>query len=117
MNNTFALNHYFLLSYRMSFNRILGFKTILLLGFLLTFFLTLFYTIQYSNMMKAGFLIKNYGEKIESLYQENENLEINFASVTSLDNVKKMASELGFEKTENIRYIKVLENAFVTTKK
>jgi len=116
MNHVSILNPYLFVKRRMALDWKLTFKVFMVLGFTLTLFLIFSYVAQYVAMVKAGYLIKNSEERIEALYQENKNLEINFAHVTSLENIKEIAQNLGYQKTERIKYIEVLESSLAAIK-
>ena len=55
--------------------------------------------------------MKNYQKKIDSLINENKNLEINLAQISYLENIQKRTEELNFEKTRLIKYIQILDNS------
>lgn len=56
-------------------------------------------------------MIKSYQKKMETLLQENKNLEINLAQISYLDNIQKKTAELDFEKIKTVKYIHILDNS------
>ncbi|MBU4205018.1 hypothetical protein KKE19_03470 [Patescibacteria group bacterium] len=89
----------------------INWKAFLLLNFCVLLFLTVFYALQINNITNGSYLIKSYQKKIETLLQENNNLEINLAQISYLENVQEKTAELGFEKIQTIKYIQILDNS------
>lgn len=116
MNHVSILNPHLSARRRITLDWKLNFKIFAVLSCTLALFLLFSYIIQYVAIVKAGYLIKDSEKRIEALYQENKNLEINFAQTTSLENIREIAQILGYQKVESIRYIKVLDSSFATTK-
>ena len=48
---------------------------------------------------------------METLLQENKNLEINLAQISYLENIQKKTAELNFEKVQTLKYIQILDNS------
>ncbi len=112
MNHTFVLNPYFILPFPSSLKSKL--KAFSILSFILIFSLLAYYVVQVNLMIKESYLIKKYEIKAERLTQQNKDLDISFAQTTSLENLEKLAQELNFKKTGEIKYIKILESSLVT---
>ena len=89
----------------------INWRTFLLLSFCTLLFLSVFYVFQVNTTIKSGYLMKNYQKKIDSLINENKNLEINLAQISYLENIQKRTEELNFEKTRLIKYIQILDNS------
>ena len=114
MSHTFVLNHHILLRRRFPLNWKINLKIFWVLSFCLILSFSIFYVFQVNEMVKTNYLIKIYKEKIENLSQTNKTLEINFAHITSLENIGKQAGELNFEKIRKVKYIQILESSLVT---
>ena len=80
-------------------------------SFVLLFPLLIFYIFQISQITKGSYLIKTYERKIENFSKDNSALEVNFAQITALENIERMARELNFEKIQVVKYIQVLDNS------
>jgi len=89
-------------------------KLFLVLVSVSIFILSLGYVFQVNQRLKQSYLIGKHEKEVEELYQQNKNLEINFAHATALGEVRKAAEELNFEETQTIKYIKVLPGSLVT---
>ena len=85
-----------------------------ILGCFLVLSLSVFYVFQINEITKGGYLTKNYLKKINSLSQESQSLEINFASTSSLAIVSEKVGTLDLERVERIKYIQILEGSLVT---
>lgn len=78
--------------------------------------LLIFYLFQVSSMLKAGFLLNSYEDRLVEANQQNRALEIELSQTVSLNNTSFLIHELGFQAVENVRHIKILED-FVATRK
>ncbi len=112
-NQVLSLNPYSLIHLK-GFELKLNKKIIGVLSFILIIALFASYIIQANLVTKDKYLIKKKEIKVEEIAQENKKLKINFAQETSLENIEKMAQNLGFKKTSEIKYIKILEGSLVT---
>ena len=75
--------------------------------------LLVFYIFQLNLLFSQTYLIQNYEKNLEQLSKENATLEINSIQANSLGGIEAQIKELGFEKIENIEYIRVLESTVV----
>lgn len=91
-------------------------KFFIILGTTLIGFLLAFYIFQISSVVSVSYQIQENKQKINELSQENEILEINSSQIGSLTNIENKIQELGFEKIEEIYYVKVPETPIVTKK-
>jgi len=73
-----------------------------------------FYIFQINTLISENYQIKNYRQKIETLTNENNDLEINSLKINSLENIEAKIKNLGFEKINKIYYIQILENQIVS---
>lgn len=76
--------------------------------------LLIFYIFQVNFLTKETYLIQNHEKKLNQLSLENENLEINFSKLNSLENIEKYIQSQNFEKISKVKYIRVLEGTVVT---
>ncbi len=101
------------LSYRAIESRVafINWKIIYSVSILFLLLMLVFYVFLVNELTEGAYLIKNYDKEIKMLFQENKNLEANFAQAQFLGQVTAKAKELSFEKTTNIKYIKILESS------
>lgn len=78
--------------------------------------LLIVYAFLVNELTGGTYLIKNYSNKIESLSQENKNLEVSFAKTGFLETVEQKAQELNFEKTTSVKYIQILDASLAKVK-
>lgn len=90
----------------------INWKLVYLSGILLFLLLLIFYIFEINELTKGSYLIKNYNKEISSLSQENRILETNFANSGLLTRAIEKAKELNFERTKDIKYVKILESSF-----
>lgn len=89
----------------------INWRIFLLLGFCSVLFLSVFYVFQVDEMIRGGYLMKNYQKKIDTLLRENKNLEINLAQISYSENIQKKAAESNFEDIQTIKYIQILDSS------
>lgn len=105
------------LSYSSEHQKInINWKAICIAGFFMACLLLILYAFLVNELTGGTYLIKNYSNKIESLSQENKNLEINFAKTGFLETVGQKAQELNFEKTTSVKYIQILDASIAKAK-
>ena len=95
---------------------ILGFfsinwKVFYLLSILLSVIMLVFYTYSVNKLTEGAFLIKNYNREMEALLEENKVLEANFSRSDFLEIVMDKTKELSFEKTSDIKYLRILDGS------
>lgn len=113
MNHTFPLN--------LSFPIIRGFplklkfnlKFFLILSFILIISLFALYIFQINYLTSGNYQIKKSQEKIRELSEENQNLEIQLAKISSLASIENLIENFDFVKVDKIHYIQILENQIV----
>lgn len=84
-------------------------KRFWLFSFVLLVFLCGFYIFQVNSIASDLSFVEKEGKKLKELETENENLQVEFTRVTSLENLENKVSELNFEKVTEISYLKALE--------
>lgn len=77
--------------------------------------LSVFYVTQINSEVSAKYAIDDYQKKENLLSKENKILEISFDQTMPLEKMAQAIKELGFEKTEKIYYVRILDNRVVTT--
>jgi len=88
-------------------------RTISILGSMIVFLLLGFYVYQVNAETSGRYSVQDYQKRISELSKENKNLEINSAQAGSLNSIAELIEELGFEKTDKIEYIKVVDTLIV----
>lgn len=83
---------------------------------LLSLMMLVFYVFTVNQLTQGVFLIKNYNKKVQGLLSENRNLQASFSENDFLGRAIEKAKEFDFEKTANIKYIKVLESSLAKAK-
>jgi len=72
-----------------------------------TFFLNFgFYIVQSVSFNVDSHYISGYQQEINELKNNLTNLETGYSKVLKLDNIEERAIAMGFEKTEDIKFIK-----------
>lgn len=65
--------------------------------------------IQLNNYTREFYSIENYEAKVAELGTANRNLELNFSKADSLGNLTAYVQNQNFEKTGQVKYIRILE--------
>ena len=73
------------------------------------FLLLFLYVFQVTILARSTDLVKNYQRRINELSRDNASLEISLAKQNSLVNIKTLVQNLNFEKTDQVRYLQILE--------
>jgi len=94
--------------------KIKSLKCICLLGMTVLFLSLSFYVYQVNAETSNKHSIQDCQKEIARLSQENKDLQINSAKESSLSSVAQAIDELGFEKTDKIHYIQVIDTQVVT---
>lgn len=106
------------LSYRAIHNKftsvsfpIINLKMVYVFSTLLSSLMLVFYIYSVNELTKGAYLIKNYNKEINTLLNENKELEANFAKASFLGEVQQKAKELSFEKTKEVKYVEILDSS------
>jgi len=89
----------------------INWKMVCTAGFLVACSLLIIYAFLINELTGGTYLIKNYDKQIDTLSQENRNLEVSFAKTGFLGSVEQKTQELNFEKTTSVKYIKILDTS------
>jgi len=108
MNQTLILNRPISISWPLELK--INFKIFWILSFILIIFLLSFYIFQVNNLAENIYQIRISQKKINELSKTEEILKIELAKANSLSNIEKLVENFGFEKTEKIRYLQILES-------
>lgn len=88
------------------------------LAFLLTIILGIFVMVNYILLVGALsqdiFLLENYENKLATLLENNNSLDINFSKVNSLSNIEDYLARTDFIKASQVKYIQILGGSVVT---
>jgi len=105
------------LSYSSAHKKInINWKIVCIMGFLMACSLLILYAFLINELTGGTYLIKNYDKQIDTLSQENKNLEVSFTKTSFLGSVKQRAQELNFEKTTSVKYIQILDASLAKAK-
>jgi len=89
-------------------------KIFWILSFILITTLLISYIFQINSLAEETYRIQNYQNKINKIAQENDNLLASSLKQNSLSNIETLIKDSGFERSQNIHYIEVLERRVVT---
>lgn len=85
--------------------------------FIVLLSLAAFYVIQINSMTSSSYLIKNYQREINSLLEENKDLEMNFARADIMESVRLKAQALNFQRVKEVKYVQILETSLAEASK
>lgn len=96
----------------------LNWNIVCFVGLFMIVFLLSFYVYNINELTKGAYLIKNYEKQANILLQKNKSLEVGFAKSDFMGNLETKTKELGFEKTQKIKYIQIQisDNFFAAAK-
>jgi len=91
-------------------------KLVWLLSFIFISTLLIFYIVQVNYLAREISLIRAYGGELGQLAENNEELEIDLAKFSSLENIENFLQNRNFEKVNpsQVKYIRILESSVVT---
>lgn len=94
---------------------IINLKIIWIVSLALMLFLMFFYVFQIGTLTQGTYLIKDYGNRLKNLSEENKILEINLSKFESLKNIENYILSGNFVKTSagQVKYIQLLGGAVV----
>lgn len=73
--------------------------------------LLILYVFQINALTGENYLLAKQGEKLAEIKKESEILKIDFARANSLVNIENYFQNRGFEKMNEIKYIRILETS------
>ena len=83
--------------------------------FILISSLLAIYIIQVGLFARDKYLLKSYGEELASLSKNNKFLDIDFSKMNSLSRVDQILAEnSGFVKSNNVKYIKIIDSSIAS---
>jgi hypothetical protein len=94
----------------------INWKIVFLMGLAMMSALLVMYVFQINELTKGSYLVSSYENKINTLSQENKNLQVSFAENSFLGEALKKAEDLNFQKTMAVKYIQVLDKSFASAK-
>lgn len=77
-------------------------------GFILTIALVSLYILQLNAVTALAYHIVDHEDQLQYLREENADLQTKVRQSTTLEDLKKLASELQFEKITHISYVRIL---------
>ena len=103
------MNHILSLNLPVIAKKSLSLRSFWVFSVIFLFTLLFFYVFQVTILARSTDLIKNYQSRINELSRDNASLEISLAKQNSLVNIKTLVQNLNFEKTDQVRYLQILE--------
>jgi len=79
--------------------------------FILTISLLVLYVFQINALTGESYLLTKQEKKLTEIKKESEILKIDFAKANSLANIENYFQNRGFEKTNEVKYIRILETS------
>ena len=92
----------------------INWKLVLICGFFVCLSLLVFYVWQVNNLTKGYYLINSYENQIESLTQENKNLEVSFAESSFWQDASIKIQALDFQKADSVKYVQMPDSSVAT---
>ncbi|XOB40938.1 MAG: hypothetical protein ACKKMP_03525 [Candidatus Nealsonbacteria bacterium] len=87
-------------------------KNPLILSLVLILSLMVIYVIQVGVLARDKYLVRVYKKELVSLSKNNKFLDIDFSKMNSLSHIDQvLAKNSGFVKTNNVKYIKIIESS------
>jgi len=84
-------------------------------GFVLILSLLVIYIIQVGGLAKDKYLLRAYEKELVSLSRDNKFLDIDFSKMNSLSHIDQvLARNSGFVKTNDVKYIKIIESSIAS---
>jgi len=109
---TFPLSPPISIGYRLTFNL----KLFWILSLISILALLVLYIFQVNSLTREVYFIKSQEERLKTLTQENEALEVDFSKAGSLANLESYLQGKNFEKANQVRYIQILESSVVKSR-
>jgi hypothetical protein len=78
---------------------------------IITLLLSISYIIQVGALSQEIYLTQSYREKLSVLSENNKLLDISFSKMDSLSNIDEHINGSRFVKSENIKYVRVLDGS------
>ncbi len=113
MNNTSILNFPISIIRALPLKLRFNLKLFWIFSLILIITLLAFYVFQFNALTSETYKIQDSQKKINELFSENENLEIELAKLNSLSTIETLIEEFNFEKVDKIHYIQILESQIV----
>lgn len=85
----------------------INWKRVCFAGFFLALGLLIFYVWQINSLTAGFYTINTYQKEISKLSEENKNLQISFAESSFLGQALQKISDMNFQKTTSVKYIKM----------
>lgn len=95
---------------------VIDWKKVVIAGFFALASLLVFYVYEINNLTAGAYVIKDYEGQISDLSKENRVLETKFAQNNLLEGITEKTQELGFEKTQEIKYIQIMNTSLAKAK-
>ncbi|MCP6717954.1 MAG: hypothetical protein KJI70_00190 [Patescibacteria group bacterium] len=92
-----------------------GLKNYHIILIALIFALVSIYIVQVGGLAKDRYLLGSFQKQLNSLSNNNKFLDIDFSKMNSLSHIDQiLAKNSGFVKTNNVKYIKIVEGSIAS---
>ena len=88
----------------------ISWKVFYAMGIIIAFALVVFYVFTVNELTRGTYITRDYNKQIDTLSQQNRQLETSFAQTDFLGRAIEKAQVLHFEKTTNIKYLQIIES-------
>ena len=78
---------------------------------IITLLLSVSYVIQVGALSQEKYLIRSCTERLSGLSENNKMLDISFSKMDSLSNIDEHINESRFVRSENIKYVRLLDSS------
>ena len=95
---------------------IVNWKAVCFIGFLISLALLGFYVWQINALTRGYYLINGFEKQLDTLSEENKNLQVSFAENSFLGQALVKIQALNFQKTTTVKYIQVPNTALARAK-
>lgn len=91
----------------------LTFRNFCIFSVFLIIALSAFYILQINQEVSQRYAISDYAKKITHLTKENKLLQVRLSETASLAKASETIKTLGYDQTDKIQYIKIMDNRVV----
>jgi len=81
---------------------------------IITLLLSISYIVQVGALSQEIYLTQNYKERLSALSENNKFLDISFSKMDSLSNIDEHIDGSRFVKSENIKYVRLLDSSIAS---
>ena len=78
--------------------------------------LLVLYIFGVNKLTQGAYVLRNGNKQVASLISQNQDLQAQFAQSSFLGGIQQQAGQLGFEKTQNVTYVQLLQGSVAMVK-